>query len=92
MFNPYIRDKAKKAKQFAQEHTTLVACGVTAVIASKFTYDITVNHCMEKFLPVLNDVERQAEVHLLQSRVMLDFINQRELGEELTKHVLSMRQ
>lgn len=38
----------KKAKQFVQENTTLVACAATAVIASKLTYDIAVDHCLEK--------------------------------------------
>jgi hypothetical protein len=83
----YIR----KAKQFIKENRTLVACACTYIVAAKITHDSVLKTATKNIGPVIDELMRENEVVLLQNTVMLDFINRKELGGELTSHILSMR-
>lgn len=89
--NPKIKTKIDEVKHFVEENSMLVACAASALIASKFTHTVTVRHCTEKVGAYVVESERDRGHLLLQNRVMLDFINQKELGQELKTYILSMR-
>lgn len=87
MFND-LKIKVEKTKRFVEENKMLVACSVSALIASKLTYDMTVSHCMEKFAEYVENSENTINVLALQNIVAIDFINQKNLGDELHEFVL----
>lgn len=81
MFEP-IRFQFKKAQQFAVENKALVACAVTAIVASKITYDFTCKEWTEKVADFYIKAENDMGVLSLQNRVLLDFVNSKELDDE----------
>lgn len=82
------RDRINRARLFAQRHHTLVACTATGII----TWKVTRSSTFKEVSDYVYAIEMQNEHLLLQNRVMLDFINERNLGEELQNHILSMKQ
>lgn len=77
-----VKTKVKKAKKFANEHGTLVACAITAVIVSKITYDVTVEHCVEKFLPILNAAEERNDAAVNAMHYTFNFLDSKGLMDE----------
>lgn len=90
MFFP--EEKLKKTKQFVKKHQTAVTCVATGIITWKFGRRTGYNAAIEGMAPAMYELGRENGHLLLQNRVMLDFINLHEKGEELRAHILSMKQ
>lgn len=90
MFFP--EEKLEKTKQFVKKHQTAVACVATGVITWKFGRRAGYTAAIDGMAPTMDEIVRAEQHLMLQNRVMLDFINLKDLGEELQKHILSMKQ
>jgi hypothetical protein len=86
------RRRIRKTKEFAQRHHTLVACTATGIITWRISHNVTLNGVYEEAGAYVYEIGRENGHLMLQNRVMLDFINQREMGEELRNHLHSMKQ
>lgn len=86
-----IKEQAQKAKQFAQKHPTLVACVATAVVTHKMTHAADLNRMTESIADEAYEWGRENGVLTLQNAVMLDFINQRQLGGDLQRFIVSLK-
>lgn len=98
-----VRNRIKRAAQFAERHHTLVACTATGIITWKVTRSATFKEAFREVSAYVDAIEKEASDYvyevgrengrlLLQNRVMLDFINERRLDEDLKEHILSMKQ
>jgi hypothetical protein len=50
-----IKTSVEKTKAFIKEHKTLVACSVTAVVASAITYNVSTAHVVKKVTEFVYD-------------------------------------
>lgn len=89
-----IRPELEKAKQFAKNHHTTVACAATAIVSWKMSKSVTTRSFaneIEELTELVYGWGRENGVLMLQNRVMLDFINLNDMGENLKDHILSMK-
>lgn len=85
-----IRENIRKARKFVNEHRTLTACAITAVITSKVTYSITTEHCVEKVTAYVTEAEQMKSalsVVTLQRDVLLDFVNDNDMKDEVINYI-----
>lgn len=87
-----VRNRIKRAAQFAERHHMLVACTATGIITWKVTRSATFKEAFNEISDYVYAIEQENGHLILQNRVMLDFINERQLGEDLKEHILSMKQ
>lgn len=85
-----IKDRIRQARQFVKEHTTMVACGVTAVVVYKYTHDATQARAVKAVADQTWEWGRENGVLTLQNVVMLDFINAKGLGDQLQHHIAAI--
>lgn len=78
----HIKTRVQKTKKFAQENSTLVACALTAVVASKITYNITTDHCVAKYMPILRETEEKLATVDNVARYCIAFIGEQGLMDK----------
>ena len=89
-----IRAQIEKAKKFTQEHPTLVACAATGVISWKVSHNRTLKS-MGNEIGALYEQTYAAGFDVgaleVQLAVLLDFINSRDLGDEVRLFVSNLQ-
>lgn len=89
-----IKARARQAKQFAREHTTLVACAATAAVTYKVTRGTVLKQALEDYSEILYEkgremgaLEQFAETLAMQNGVLLEFVNEQGLADDVREFV-----
>lgn len=86
LFGPEIA----KAKKFIKEHPTLTACAVTAVVASKLTYNVTTDRIVDQIAEYFYEVGHESGILLAENTILREFVNENELADELRQYLVSL--
>jgi hypothetical protein len=86
-----IKTQIEKAKQFAQDHPTLVACAATGIVSWKISHDATLKGVLNAVYEQTYTAGYDVGALEVQNSILLDFINSRGLGDEVRQYVLSLK-
>lgn len=86
-----IKTNIEKVNQFIEKHPTLVACALTAVVTHKITYTRTLNGAIMGMTKGIYEWGTQDGVLLMQRNVLLGFINERGLDDEVRGYIATLK-
>lgn len=86
--NDRIKAQIEKAKQFAKKHPTLVACTVTGLASWAVSRDITTRAVLKDTAGLMYVAGYDVGTLEQQRNILLDFINEKGLGDELRGFVV----
>lgn len=92
MFIDDLKIAVDKTKKFVKQHPTATACAVSAIVASKITHSVTSGHYTEMIEACgryLEAMDQAGQAVTLQRDVLLDFVNENDLKDDVIQFIHS---
>jgi hypothetical protein len=88
-----LKSKIDETRTFVAQHQTSTACAVTAIITWKITRDSAPTRSdFDKIVRQVMDLTEQNRLLQLHSGVILDFVNSKNLKDELLTFVEGLKE
>lgn len=86
----FVTTKVDNTKEFAKKHQTTIACTATAVVTASVTVIVTRKIDTRIMNKMLHEAGRSQVVQSLQTGVLLAYINDKDLGDDVREYLKSL--